>query len=162
MLFNLRSSNSLLNLESIGLGICFLWLLALSFYLIRAARHYQRLTSGIDKKDLQSVLEDLLEKAVKDSKQIDELTQMSKKLKREGFLHIQKVGLVRFNPFKDTGGDQSFTLALLDGEGNGVVVSSLHSRTSTRVYAKPVIKEEAEEYKLSREEKKAIEKATSK
>jgi hypothetical protein len=51
---------------------------------------------------------------------------------------IQRVGLVRFNPFDDTGGDQSFALALLDGRGDGVVISSLHSRSGTRFYAKPV------------------------
>ena len=51
---------------------------------------------------------------------------------------VQRVGLVRFNPFQDTGGDQSFVLALLDAEGDGVLISSLHTRTATRFYAKPV------------------------
>ena len=51
---------------------------------------------------------------------------------------FQRVGLVRFNPFEDTGGNQSFALALLDAEGNGWVLSSLHARTGTRVYAKPI------------------------
>jgi hypothetical protein len=51
---------------------------------------------------------------------------------------IQRVGLVRFNPFQDTGGDQSFVLVLLDAGGDGVIISSLHTRTATRLYAKPV------------------------
>jgi hypothetical protein len=51
---------------------------------------------------------------------------------------IQGVGLVRFRAFQDTGGDQSFALAMADGEGNGVVVSALYGRGKTRVYAKPV------------------------
>ena len=51
---------------------------------------------------------------------------------------IQRVGLVRFNPFHDSGGDQSFVLALLDAGGDGVIVSSLYTRTATRQYAKPV------------------------
>jgi hypothetical protein len=51
---------------------------------------------------------------------------------------VQRVGLVRFNPFSDTGGNQSFALALLDGDANGVVLSSLHSRAATRVYVKQV------------------------
>jgi hypothetical protein len=51
---------------------------------------------------------------------------------------VQYVGLVRFNPFADTGGDQSFAVALLDRRGDGVVISSLHGRTATRFYAKPV------------------------
>ena len=51
---------------------------------------------------------------------------------------LQRIGLVRFNPFEDTGGNQSFALALLDAHGNGLVVSSLHSRTGTRVYGKAI------------------------
>ncbi len=51
---------------------------------------------------------------------------------------VSRVGLVRFNPFEDTGGNQSFALALLDAAGDGIVVSSLHARSGTRVYAKAV------------------------
>ncbi|MCK4470529.1 MAG: DUF4446 family protein, partial [Anaerolineae bacterium] len=51
---------------------------------------------------------------------------------------VQGVGLVRFRAFQDTGGDQSFALALADGEGNGVVISALYGRGATRIYAKPV------------------------
>jgi hypothetical protein len=46
--------------------------------------------------------------------------------------------VVRFNPFEDTGGNQSFAIALLDAHGDGVVISSLHARGSTRIYAKAV------------------------
>jgi hypothetical protein len=51
---------------------------------------------------------------------------------------VQGMGLVRFRAFQDTGGDQSFALALADGEGNGVVISALFGRGKTRIYAKPV------------------------
>jgi hypothetical protein len=51
---------------------------------------------------------------------------------------IQRVKVLRFNPFRDTGGDQSFVIALLDAQGSGIVVTGLHSRAETRVYAKPV------------------------
>jgi hypothetical protein len=51
---------------------------------------------------------------------------------------VQGMGLVRFRAFQDTGGDQSFSLALADGEGNGAVISALFGRGKTRVYAKPV------------------------
>jgi len=52
---------------------------------------------------------------------------------------VQHVGLVRFNPFDDTGGNQSFALALLDANADGIVLSSLHSRTATRVYVKAIL-----------------------
>jgi hypothetical protein len=74
---------------------------------------------------------------------------------------IQCVGLVRFNPFQETGGDQSFALALLDRKGDGVVVSSLHGRTSTRFYAKPV-KNGVSHMSLSEEEIQAIQQAMGK
>ncbi len=51
---------------------------------------------------------------------------------------IQRTGLVRYNPFEDTGGNQSFAVALLDANGDGVVVSSLHARNGTRIYAKAI------------------------
>jgi hypothetical protein len=71
---------------------------------------------------------------------------------------LQCVGLVRYNPFQDTGGDQSFSLALLDRKGDGVVVSSLHGRTGTRFYAKPVKGGESA-LSLSTEEAQAIQQA---
>jgi hypothetical protein len=73
---------------------------------------------------------------------------------------VQRVGLVRFNPFDDTGGDQSFALALLDAGGDGVVVSSLHSRSGTRFYAKPV-KAGRTTHALTTEEQQALEQAMS-
>ncbi|MEA3377263.1 MAG: DUF4446 family protein [Anaerolineae bacterium] len=51
---------------------------------------------------------------------------------------VQGMGFVRYSAFDDTGGDQSFSLALVDGEGDGVVMSALYGRDATRVYAKPV------------------------
>jgi hypothetical protein len=71
---------------------------------------------------------------------------------------VQHVGLVRYNPFQETGGDQSFALALLDKRGDGVVVSSLHSRTVTRFYAKPV-KGGVAASSLSEEEVQAVQQA---
>lgn len=71
---------------------------------------------------------------------------------------IQHVGLIRFSPFHDTGGNQSFTLALLDGQRDGVIVTGLHSRTESRLYAKPVERGESS-YALTPEEREAIERA---
>jgi uncharacterized protein DUF4446 len=69
---------------------------------------------------------------------------------------IQRVGLVRFNPFEETGGNQSFAFALLDARGDGFVVSSLHARTGTRVYAKALAEGQADAA-LSTEEAQAVE-----
>ncbi|NLX37140.1 MAG: DUF4446 family protein [Chloroflexi bacterium] len=71
---------------------------------------------------------------------------------------VQRLGMVRFNPFDDTGGDQSFALALADARGQGVVISSLHARGLTRIYAKP-LSHWASPYQLTTEEQQAIERA---
>ena len=72
--------------------------------------------------------------------------------------HIQHLGFMRFNPFRETGGDQSFVLALADGHGNGTVISTLHNRELTRVYAKPLAAWQST-YPLTDEEQQTIEKA---
>lgn len=68
---------------------------------------------------------------------------------------IQKVGFVRFNPFQDTGGDNSFILVLLDAENTGVMISSLFGREGVRVYGKAV-EQGRTKYQLSEEEKAAL------
>lgn len=71
---------------------------------------------------------------------------------------VQHIGVVRFNPFMDKGGDQSFVVAILDDHADGAVVSALHGRNDVRVYAKPVIGGQST-YTLSAEEKEAIARA---
>jgi hypothetical protein len=68
---------------------------------------------------------------------------------------LQHIGMVRFNPFEDTGSDQSFAIALLDDRRDGVVISSLHGRTNTRIFAKPVANGTSA-HNLSEEEAQAI------
>lgn len=80
------------------------------------------------------------------------------KIKKENKLNIQKVGILRFNPFSEVGGDQSFSLALLDANDDGVVLTSLYTRKENRFYGKP-IKNGGSQYLLSDEEIKAIESA---
>ena len=84
-------------------------------------QHYNRLTKGVSEKSLRTVLDDLLKDVDLHKKDIDYLKEYSARIEKEGLLHIQKVGLIRFNPFKDTGGDQSFILSLVDGKDTGVV-----------------------------------------
>jgi hypothetical protein len=76
----------------------------------------------------------------------------------QGRRAVQHVGVVRFNPFEDTGGNQSFALALLDSKSDGIVISSLHSRQATRQYLKSVAGGKTETA-LSDEESEALRKA---
>jgi hypothetical protein len=141
------------------LGFIFIWLGVLTFFLFRAIRHYQKLTEGIEKKNLQTVLEKIIKDLAEEEKRTGELFKIVKKLEKENLYNIQKIGLVRFNPFAEVGGNQSFSLAILDGENSGLVISSLHSREVTRIYAKPVKKGKAVGYQLSTEEIQAIKNA---
>ncbi|HUQ77325.1 MAG TPA: DUF4446 family protein [Patescibacteria group bacterium] len=96
------------------------------------------LTRGADDADLGAVLDAHLDKVFAVARELDDLSARSAVLEAAGRRAIQRVGLVRFNPFDDTGGNQSFAMALADAAGNGFILSSLHSRTGTRVYAKAI------------------------
>lgn len=87
-----------------------------------------------------------------------EIIQYCERLDKTVDTCIQKVGMVRYNAFKDVGSNLSFTLALLDNNNNGVVLNGIYSRDNSNIYAKP-LKDGKSEYVLSEEEKEAIEKA---
>lgn len=121
--------------------------------------HYNNLTKGVNGKNLKDILETLLSEITMAQKDIDFLKTQCAKIEEDGLYHIQKIGLLRFNPFKDTGGDQSFILTLIDGKDTGVVISGLFSRSGTRWYAKKVVNGKGIEHELSDEEKKALREA---
>jgi hypothetical protein len=116
------------------------------------------ITRGERGHSLESILEAHIDKVYAVAAELDELAARSAVLEANGRRSFQKVGLVRFNPFDDTGGNQSFALALLDAQGDGFVVSSLHARTGTRVYAKVLTAGRAEGA-LSNEEAEALQRA---
>jgi len=90
--------------------------------------------------------------------QLDAVGSRLQAAESRGQLAIQKVGIVRYNPFEDTGSNQSFVLAILDARGDGFVLSSMHSRQQTRVFLKQVSAGKAETA-LSTEESEAIRRA---
>ena len=135
-----------------GLGV-------LSFIVFRMVRHYNRLTGGAQNVGIKEILENLLtnQKGLRNEQKA--LFTTLEEIKRDGRLHVQRVGLVRFNPFSDTGGSQSFTLALLDGHNNGLVMTSLYARTGHRWYVKEVAGSKGKDLALSTEEQAAVQKA---
>jgi uncharacterized protein DUF4446 len=92
------------------------------------------------------------------AEKVEALNRLHHELEELSKRSIQKVGVIRFNPFADSGGDQSFAIALLDAEGSGVVLSSLHGRADTRIFAKQV-QAGRSKHALSDEEQDAIRKA---
>jgi uncharacterized protein DUF4446 len=121
----------------------------------RAVRNYRDLVRGTDGASLHDRLVGSAEQAVKASERMGRIEATHALLEGRTRRSLQHVGLVRFNPFEDTGSDQSFAIALLDDARDGVVISSLHGRSNTRVFAKPVTGGESA-HALSDEEARAI------
>ncbi len=133
--------------------------LVLSFLFYRLSSHYASLTKDVSKKDLLSSLNQLISLSSQNSESISKLSDKLNDEITENKKHLQKIGFTRYNPFTDTGGDQSFTLALLDEKGDGIVISSLHSRENTRLYAKKVVLGQVDGQATSKEEQQVIKEA---
>ena len=110
-------------------------------------------------KNVIALINNLLKDKDAENKLIESLTHRISSLEEESLSHIYKIGLVRFNPFGDTGGEQSFILALLDHKKNGLVLSGLYSLSGMRWYIKKVINGKGLMHELSVEEQKAIDQA---
>jgi hypothetical protein len=116
------------------------------------------ITRGAEGSSLEAVLDAHLDKVFAVARELDGLGDRMTALEGAQRKAFQRVGLVRYNPFEETGGNQSFALALLDAAGDGWVLSSLHARSGTRVYAK-TIKAGRADVGLSAEETAAITRA---
>jgi len=144
-------------LPVVGLAML-IWLIGLSVFVYWVWVRFGQLGRGIKGGNLIKVLERVIETERENKKELKIVKEEMERFKLVAETHIQRVGLVRFNPFNETGGDQSFCLGLLDEKGDGIVLSCLHARDRTRVYAKPVSKGKSQ-YELSKEEVVAITKA---
>ena len=109
-------------------------------------------------KNIEEDLENFMYKTARVEKQNIEIIENIKNLSSDMTKCIQKIGIVRYSAFKDTGSDLSFALALLDENNNGVVLNGIYSREMSNIYAKPV-KNGKSTYTTSEEENQAIQKA---
>lgn len=132
-----------------------IWITTLSIVVWRFFALFNRLTREVGSGDLKKILEKVLDHAGENQKQIKDAFKRIDILEENSKVHVQKVGLTRFNPFKELGGDHSFCLAILDANDSGIIITSLHTRDRTRVYMKD-IKRGKSAYQLSQEEKKAL------
>ena len=136
-------------------GVLGIWLLVVSFFLYRFFALYNKLTKGVEIGDIKKILEKILSGGEENTKSIKSIIKRIDIVEENDKSHIQKVGLIRFNPFSELGGDHSFCLAILDDRDTGVVITGLHTRDRTRIYMKD-IKGGKSNFELSSEEKKAI------
>lgn len=128
--------------------VIFIWLGILSFFIWNQNKFLKSLFPKSGERDIRKKFEEVI-KVIEGFK--EELSGLGSS--------ITRVEILRFNPYDDTGGDQSFTVCLLDNGGSGVVITSLHARSGTRVFGKQIVNGRSEKHQLSKEEETVINKA---
>jgi hypothetical protein len=145
-------------IEIVVFVVAIIWLIVLSGLMVRIYLYFNRLTGTVKKGNLLQILDRVIELERVNSKSVDNLKKEVLRIDENNLSDIQKVSIVRFNPFKELGGDHSFVVVMLDGRDNGFMITSLHTREKTRVYLKEIISGNAK-LDLSQEENKALTKA---
>lgn len=154
----LRTDNFLLML-SIMVGILTIGFISILYSNIKLKNKYNKFMKKIGNgKNIEEDLENYMYRVERVERQNAEIISYCKNLDDEVAKCIQKVGMVRYSAFKDTGSDLSFAVAMLDENNDGVVFNGIYSREMSNIYAKPV-KNGVSEYTLSEEEKEAIRRA---
>jgi len=143
---------------AVAIVLLVIWQGSTNLRLNRTMRQFRQLAAGAEGQPFDQLLQKILDRSSADSETLVRLQSDLKDLGAEVQTHVQNVGLVRYNAFNDTGGDQSYALALLDGHGDGAIINGLFHRTECRVYVKPV-QEWKSTYSMSDEEAEAIRRA---
>ncbi|MCL5283901.1 MAG: DUF4446 family protein [Armatimonadetes bacterium] len=139
-------------------AILMVWLTSASR---RHWRLFRQLIRRADGANLEKVLESLINDQDQVNQRLAQLDQRADALGRTVQGCYQHVGFVRFDAFEEVGGAQSFAIALLDSNNNGLVLSSVYGRSDVRVYAK-AIQQGRPSHILTQEEKQAISQAMGK
>ena len=134
------------------------WVAFVEYRYQKLASSFRLLMTGRGGVDLEATLTDFVARMNRVEQVTQGVAQRVDDLQVQLPYYVQHVGVVRFNPFQDKGGDQSFVIAILDAHADGAVITSLSSRTDTRIYAKPVVGGQST-YTLNNEEKDAIARA---
>jgi hypothetical protein len=119
---------------------------------------YQNLMGGADAENLEAAVTENIRCVDSVRSNVTKIMEEHYEIKKLLNKSMQKLGMVRYNAFDDVGGEMSFSIALLDNQGNGVILSSIYGREEARVYAKPIAGGRSL-YNLSEEEKQALRKA---
>jgi len=141
----------------IVIALLFFWVVVLTILVFKYRKRNELFFANGE----ENVYE-LLKSVVKDNEKVNKRSEKVEKGLDEAVKIIkksyQKQAIIRYNPFKETGGNQSFSLAVLDFDKTGYVITSIHGREADRVYCKPIVNGKSE-HNLSAEEVEAINKA---
>lgn len=158
-IIEILKTDTFLIIMAISMIILFIAFIAIVVKLSNVQKKYKTFLNKLGNgKDIYEDLDNYMYRVERVEKQNTEVITGLKILQQDLSKCIQKVGIIRYNAFKDTGSDLSFALALLDEENNGIVLNGIYSREMSNIYAKPVEKGVAT-YTVSEEEKQAIDKA---
>lgn len=135
--------------------LLFLGFLLVLLRLSRLNRLYARLTRGTSGGNIEEVLTGYMSTVSDTVHRMEALERNVERLAENQRLCLQRVGIVRFDAFEEVGGEQSFAVALLDQQCNGIALSSVYSRTDMRVYAK-ALRRGQPSHPLTREEEQAV------
>ena len=135
--------------------ITLVWLTALTGFIVWIYFGFKNLLKDSKDKNFIKTFKNIQEVQDQNIKDILNLNLDLNNFKKVSKLNIQKVGLTKYNPFDETGGDHSFSLVLLDGNKNGIIITSLHTRERTRLYLKEVVSGNSK-IELSKDESKAL------
>jgi len=154
--------------QTIGIGLAavaiivfllLIWNIALQISLSKLKKKNAEIYAGNKARNLEEVILQQSKNLKTLDKDIQELYNISNQINNLASRGIHKAAMVRFNPFKEVGGDQSFAIALLNGKNNGLVISSLYTREGTRIYAKSITAGSSDKHPLTEEEEQAIKNA---
>lgn len=137
-----------MNINLILTVIAIVWLIVLTGFMVWTYSIFKDLIKISKNKEFSN-----------NTKEIKSIWSEVNLIKDSSKLNLQKIGLVKFNPFNEAGGNNSFSLTLLDGNKNGIIITSLHARERTRLYLKEVIEGKAK-IELSNEESKSLKLST--
>lgn len=135
--------------------------LLLLMWIIRLELKFRRMTAGTDKESLDEILLAVGQKATDAHQTSLNVHESLKAYAGRLAQSVRGIETVRYNPFTDVGGNQSFATAIVDDHGNGVIISSLYGRERVSVFAKPV-EGGASPYELTEEEREALSRALKK
>ncbi|HHV74538.1 MAG TPA: DUF4446 family protein [Thermoanaerobacterium sp.] len=155
----LNKNMDLLVLFAIVLGLIdFIVVIVINSKYTKLKNKYKKLIKELEMGDVVDLLAKNISKNDEFNEKLEKFRKELSMIDNEMKASIKKVGIVRYNAFNDVGSDLSFSIALLDSDDNGIVISGIYGRNETATFAKPIVKAQSN-YPLSAEEIQAIDKA---
>lgn len=135
--------------------IILVWLGVLSIIVLYSASVVIKLFS-VKNRGLKQTIYSILEGQGNTNKEFVEIKKLLAQHLQESQQHFYKTALVRFNPFERLGGEQSYSLSILNEKNSGVVLTFLYTKEGVRTYVKEILLGKGVDVDLTKEEKETI------